>query len=180
MATIARRILSCQRFATKVIPFSVHRKNISYTNLPERNYHHGKLLTLCNDQLNRYNRYLSSEVPPSSETEEKLTIQLSDKCVKQLKKITSNEKDTFLRVMVEGGGCSGFQYTFNLDSEKSPDDRVFEKDGAKVVVDETSLEILSGSTIDYHEELIRSAFRVIDNPKAEMGCSCGVSFSLKL
>ena len=57
---------------------------------------------------------------------------------------------------------------------------MFERDGAKVVVDEMSLDILKGSSIDYSEELIRSSFRVVDNPKAEMGCSCGVSFSINI
>ena len=57
---------------------------------------------------------------------------------------------------------------------------MFERDGAKVVVDEMSLDILKGSLIDYSEELIRSSFRVVDNPKAEMGCSCGVSFSINI
>ena len=57
--------------------------------------------------------------------------------------------------------------------------RVFEKEGVRVVVDDLSLEYLRGSTVDYHEELIRSAFRIVLNPNAEKGCSCGTSFSLK-
>lgn len=104
-------------------------------------------------------------------------LKLSDSCVKQLHKLGGEE--TFLRVLVEGGGCSGFQYKFELDTNMTEDDRVFERDGAKVVVDDVSLDYIKGSTIDYHEELIRSAFTVVNNPGAEMGCSCGASFSFK-
>lgn len=104
-------------------------------------------------------------------------IAVTDKCVQKLKQVA--EDGEFLRVMVDGGGCSGFQYNFTMDHSVKEDDKVFEKDGVKVVVDSISMDFLQGSTIDYEEELIRSAFRVTSNPQASQGCSCGVSFSLK-
>ncbi|XP_067894760.1 iron-sulfur cluster assembly 2 homolog, mitochondrial [Heterodontus francisci] len=106
------------------------------------------------------------------------TVFLSDSCVKRLQKILGT--DEFLRVQVEGGGCSGFQYKFILDRTIDPDDRVFEQDGVCLVVDSDSLEYLKGGTVDYSEELIRSSFQVMHNPQAEHGCSCGSSFSVKL
>lgn len=82
-----------------------------------------------------------------------------------------------LRVFVQGGGCSGFQYGFTLDDERRGDDRVFERDGAGVLIDEVSLELLKGSQLDYVEDLIGSYFAV-KNPKASSTCGCGSSFSL--
>ncbi|CAG9111940.1 unnamed protein product [Plutella xylostella] len=107
-------------------------------------------------------------------------ISISDSCVQQLKKLCKDDKNSFLRLAVESGGCSGFQYKFDLDDKIVEDDRVFQRDGVKVVVDETSLEYIKGAQIDYHTELIRSAFRVVQNPNADLGCSCGASFSIKI
>ena len=81
-----------------------------------------------------------------------------------------------LRVAVEGGGCSGFQYDIRLD-EPADDDLVLEKDGQKVLIDPVSLPFLGGATVDFTEELIGARF-VIDNPNATSSCGCGTSFSI--
>ena len=110
--------------------------------------------------------------------QDKLVI--SDSAVARLKEITGDKG--WLRLAVEGGGCSGFQYNFDLeeDGELGEEDILVERDGGRVVVDQTSLEYLQGATVDYHKELIRAAFRIIGNPQAEGGCSCGASFNIKL
>lgn len=105
-------------------------------------------------------------------------VYLTESCVKRLEEIM--EKGEFLRIHVEGGGCSGFQYKFSVDSNKNEDDRVFEQGGVGVIVDQESLEFVKGATVDFSQELIRSTFLVLKNPQADHGCSCGSSFSVKL
>lgn len=82
-----------------------------------------------------------------------------------------------LRVAVDGGGCSGFQYRFDLVETTEADDRLIERDGAAAVVDEISLPLLAGSEIDFVDELVGAQFRV-RNPQAKSSCGCGVSFSI--
>jgi iron-sulfur cluster insertion protein len=82
-----------------------------------------------------------------------------------------------LRVGVSGGGCSGFQYGISLDDKIGDDDRVFEDHGIRLVVDQTSLDLLDGSLVDYVEDLVGASFQ-IKNPKASSTCGCGSSFSV--
>ncbi|XP_028853198.1 iron-sulfur cluster assembly 2 homolog, mitochondrial-like [Denticeps clupeoides] len=77
------------------------------------------------------------------------------------------EKGEYLRIQVEGGGCSGFQYKFSVDEVKNEEDRVFERNGVGVVVNQGSLEFVKGSTLDYSQELIRSSFQELKNPQAD-------------
>lgn len=82
-----------------------------------------------------------------------------------------------LRVAVQGGGCSGFQYDISLADKAESDDLVFERDGAKVLIDPVSIDFLKGSTLDYVDDLMGQSFRV-QNPQAKSSCGCGTSFSL--
>lgn len=122
----------------------------------------------------RAHREASSTSPEAGEGQ----IHLTDSCVQRLLEITQGSE--FLRLEVEGGGCSGFQYKFSLDTIINPDDRVFEQGGARVVVDSDSLAFVKGAQVDFSQELIRSSFQVLNNPQAQTGCSCGSSFSVKL
>jgi iron-sulfur cluster insertion protein len=86
-------------------------------------------------------------------------------------------KPAILRLSVEGGGCSGFQYKFDLDDAPDADDTISETDGVKLVVDPVSLDLVAGCTVDYVESLGGAAFRV-ENPNAAAGCGCGSSFGI--
>jgi iron-sulfur cluster insertion protein len=85
--------------------------------------------------------------------------------------------DARLRIAVSGGGCSGFQYGLSFDDQTNPDDRVFERDGIGVVVDEVSLDLLAGAEVDFVEDLMGASFQ-IRNPNAASSCGCGNSFSI--
>jgi iron-sulfur cluster insertion protein len=103
---------------------------------------------------------------------------VSPSAAKRIAFLASKEpKPVMMRVAVLGGGCSGFQYNFSFDEGKNDDDLLIERDGAAVVVDSTSLELLKGSELDYVEEMVGSAFQV-KNPNATSSCGCGNSFSV--
>ncbi|KAI5664752.1 hypothetical protein M9H77_24075 [Catharanthus roseus] len=119
----------------------------------------------------------TSDSPSPSESQSLVAVHMSDNCVRRMKELQTLEgKEKMLRLSIEAGGCSGFQYNFSLDDKSSSDDRIFERDGVKLVVDKISLDFVKGATVDYVEELIRSAFQVSTNPSAVGGCSCKSSF----
>ena len=91
----------------------------------------------------------------------------------QINKITLGEEKKFFRITVQGGGCSGFKYNFGFDENTNDDDFKFEN----VIIDNASLEIISGSVVDFKKEMIGESF-VIKNPKATASCGCGLSFSV--
>ena len=106
-------------------------------------------------------------------------VSLSDNAVKRIASLISQEGDAslMLRLSVSGGGCSGFQYGFSFDNSVQTDDHLFERDGVKVVIDDTSLDLLSGAEIDFVEDLVGASFQV-RNPNAKSSCGCGSSFSI--
>ena len=106
-------------------------------------------------------------------------VSVSESAVKRIANLIAAEGDDklMLRLSVSGGGCSGFQYGFSFDNTAQVDDHVFERDGVKVVVDDSSLDLLNGSEIDFVEDLVGASFQV-KNPNAKSSCGCGSSFSI--
>jgi iron-sulfur cluster assembly accessory protein len=105
-------------------------------------------------------------------------VALSASAAARLNAISAAEgRQVMLRVAVEGGGCSGFQYQFDLVQAAEPDDLVVERDGAAALVDPVSLDMVRGAEIDFVDELAGAEFRV-RNPNARSSCGCGVSFSI--
>lgn len=105
-------------------------------------------------------------------------VTITDRAIKRVAEVLSGEPSgSALRVAVLGGGCSGFQYTFEITREVEDGDLVIERDGARVLIDEVSQQYMPGAVIDFADELIAAAFR-IENPLAKSGCGCGTSFSI--
>ena len=105
-------------------------------------------------------------------------ITLTERAAARIRDILRDEPGkSALRIAVAGGGCSGFQYEFELESATASDDHVIERDGAKVVIDAASIMYMLGSEIDFVDELIGAQFH-INNPNATASCGCGTSFSI--
>ena len=100
-------------------------------------------------------------------------LNFTDQALNQINIITKDQDKKFFRITVQGGGCSGFKYNFGFDTKHNDDDIVF----GKAIIDKSSLEIISGSVVDFKKEMIGESF-VIDNPKATASCGCGLSFSV--
>ena len=100
-------------------------------------------------------------------------LNFTDQALNQINIITKDQDKKFFRITVQGGGCSGFKYNFGFDTETNDDDVIF----GKAIIDSSSLDIISGSVVDFKKEMIGESF-VIDNPKATASCGCGLSFSV--
>ena len=105
-------------------------------------------------------------------------ITVSERAAKRIGEILKGEPaGTMLRVSIEGGGCSGFQYKFDMERAKAVDDLVISRDNAVVLIDPVSVNYMAGSEIDFVDDLIGAAFKV-KNPQAKASCGCGTSFAL--
>jgi len=105
-------------------------------------------------------------------------VSISERAARRIGEILRKEGDgAMLRISVEGGGCSGFQYKFDVERDRAEDDLVIEKDQAVVLVDPASVPFLAGSEVDFVDDLVGASFRV-NNPNATASCGCGTSFSI--
>ena len=105
-------------------------------------------------------------------------VSVTDNAARRIAQVLSKEPaGAMLRVAINGGGCSGFQYAFDIETKKTDEDLVIERDGAVVLIDAVSLEFLRGARIDFVNDLIGQSFK-IENPNATAACGCGTSFSV--
>jgi iron-sulfur cluster assembly accessory protein len=105
-------------------------------------------------------------------------VTVTERAARRIGEILRQEPSgTMLRLSVEGGGCSGFQYRFDIDRSQEPDDVIVRRDNAALLIDPVSLAYLAGSEVDFVDDLIGASFRV-NNPKAKASCGCGTSFAL--
>src|SRR3977135_655804 len=105
-------------------------------------------------------------------------LTMTDRAARRIGELVQNEPSgAMLRLSVLGGGCSGFQYKFDVERDKADDDVTIDRGGVTLLVDSISLQYLAGSEIDYVDALIGASFKV-NNPKAKASCGCGTSFSL--
>ena len=106
------------------------------------------------------------------------SITVSERAARRIGEILKGEPSgTMLRVSVEGGGCSGFQYKIDMEHSKASDDLVINRDGAVILIDPISVNYMAGSEIDFVDDLIGASFKV-KNPQAKASCGCGTSFAL--
>ena len=106
-----------------------------------------------------------------------LPLSISASAARRLHKVLGGDAGAALRISVKGGGCSGFQYAFDIEKTRAEDDLVVTRDGASVIVDPVSLEMIKGSELDFVDDLMGQAFKV-KNPNAVASCGCGVSFTV--
>jgi iron-sulfur cluster assembly accessory protein len=105
-------------------------------------------------------------------------VTLTERAARRIGEILRTEPPgTMLRLSVEGGGCSGFQYRFAMDQTRQPEDVAVGREGVVLLIDSTSLDLLAGSEVDFVDDLIGASFRV-NNPQAKASCGCGTSFAL--
>ena len=106
------------------------------------------------------------------------TVTMSERAARRIGEIlTAEAPGTMLRVSVEGGGCSGFQYRFDMEQARAPDDFAISRNGATVLIDPMSLRYMEGAEIDFVDDLIGASFKIA-NPNATASCGCGTSFSV--
>jgi iron-sulfur cluster insertion protein len=122
---------------------------------------------------------MNDMTPPNATGTADRRVGMTESAAKRIAWLIAQEGDAglMLRLSVSGGGCSGFQYGFSFDNTRQAEDHLFERDGVKMVVDETSLDLLAGAEVDYVEDLVGSSFQV-KNPNATSSCGCGSSFAI--
>jgi len=185
----SNQLLSRKDYARVQIPFSSFQQHRSLVTITKTKVDEGEevLQNNVNTKVEVTNNNNNSSSSDGVNINSDEGVIVTESCMKRILQLAQKKNvppsSIYLRVYVDSGGCSGFQYKFEILSyEEEPleeDDVIFGGDEAKVVVDQSSLELIKGSHIDFVQEMIRSSFVVKDNPMSEQACGCGSSFAVK-
>ena len=180
---LSRKVTKCEAYQLAPVEFLLRKKIVNYFSTEQQRTMVVLTTTRAGDDLSVATSANDSQDNTAAGNDTETILNVTRNCVERIRKLASKRTHPiYLRVFVDAGGCSGFQYKFELEEDHllEDDDIIIEKEGnVRIVIDPESMKLIQGSTIDFSESMIKSSFEVLNNPQSEKACGCGSSFAVK-
>mmetsp|Transcript_25103 Transcript_25103/g.35954 ORF Transcript_25103/g.35954 Transcript_25103/m.35954 type:complete len:229 (-) Transcript_25103:506-1192(-) len=180
---LSRRVTKFRAQQLAPVKFLLQKKIVNYLSLQQQRTMVLLTTTRAGDELSVATSIDDSQEETSAGKDTETILNVTRSCIERIQKLASKRTHPiYLRVFVDAGGCSGFQYKFELEEDHllEEEDIIIQKEGnVRIVIDPESMKLIQGSTIDFSESMIKSSFEVLNNPQSEKACGCGSSFAVK-